>query len=73
VDDLDDYHLRQLVGRFPGWREPDGAVGEAIQVGREVRGVIVCANQGMGLFDAVFARAVLDAAERDSAGVLLDR
>jgi len=36
--------------------------------------VIVCANQGMGLFRRrLFARAVLDAAERDSAGVLLDR
>ena len=73
VDALDDYALRQADGRFSGWRAPDGSVPEAVSDQRPVKGVVVCANQGMGVLDAVFAGSVLAAAERRDVGKLLDR
>jgi ornithine cyclodeaminase/alanine dehydrogenase len=74
VDDLDDFALRRASGHFGAWREPDGSVASAVLADAEAAGGrTVCANQGMGLLDAVFARAVLDAAERDNVGDLLDR
>lgn len=73
VDDPDDFRLRREHGIFAGWREPDGTVPDAVPEGRDVEGVIVCANQGMGVLDAVFARYVLEAAESAGAGALLER
>jgi ornithine cyclodeaminase/alanine dehydrogenase len=73
VDALDDYRLRQAVGRFPNWREPDAAVSQAVLDPRPTEGVTVCANQGIGVLDAVFAGFVLDSAERDGVGLMLDR
>jgi len=73
VDAPDDYVLRQAVGTFSNWREPDGAVPAAVLDRRPAEGVVVCANQGMGVLDAVFAGFVLDAAEREGVGALLDR
>lgn len=73
VDDLDDFSERQAAGSFAGWRQPDGRVPDAVVAGRPADGLIVCANQGMGVLDAVFAREMLDAAESCGAGVILDR
>ncbi len=73
VDALDDYRQRQDAGTFSGWREPDGTVPGAVLDHRAVDGMTVCANQGMGILDAFFADFVLEAAERDGAGALLDR
>jgi alanine dehydrogenase len=73
VDDFDDYRRRQGAGIFAGWREPDGVVPEAVLKRRTAEGVIVCANQGMGVLDAVFAGYVVDAAEREGVGTLLER
>ena len=73
VDDPDDFGMRQAVGTFSNWREPDRTVPEAVLDCRPAEGVIVCANQGMGVLDAVFAGFVLDCAERDGVGTLLER
>lgn len=73
VDDLDDFNARRRDGVFEGWREPDGTVPEAIPAGRTDERLIVCANQGMGALDAVFARHVLAAAESAGSGTLLER
>lgn len=73
VDSLDDFAVRQRHGIFADWREPDGSVPESILGGRTTEGVTVCANQGIGVLDAVFAQFVVDAAERADAGALLDR
>ena len=73
VDDHDDFLLRQATGRFSGWRQPDAEVPEAVLNRDEKGGVVLCANQGMGVLDALFARSVLDAAECSGTGSLLDR
>jgi ornithine cyclodeaminase/alanine dehydrogenase len=73
VDALDDFRMRQGAGTFPNWREPDATVPGAVLDLPRPDGVVVCANQGMGVLDAVFAGFVLDAAERAGVGLLLDR
>jgi hypothetical protein len=73
VDDCDDFRMRQDRDLFRGWRQPDGTVAGAIARHLRPSGVVVCANQGLGVLDAVFAQAVLTAAERDGAGSLLER
>ena len=73
VDDRDDFESRRRDGAFGGWRDPDSTVPEAIPDGRDGDGLIVCANQGMGVLDAVFAKQVLENAEATGAGTLLER
>jgi len=74
VDDLDDFEMRRNMGRFVGWRSPDATVATVLAADHaRDAGVIVCANQGMGILDAVFAAAVLRRAEREQVGDLLLR
>lgn len=73
VDDLGDFESRRRGGAFAGWRDPDSTVPEAIPHGRAVEGLIVCANQGIGVLDAVFAGQVLEVADSSDAGTLLER
>jgi alanine dehydrogenase len=73
VDDLDDYRARQEANIFAGWRAPDRTIADVILDRAGTEGVVVCANQGMGVLDAVFARHVVDAADIAGAGTLLER
>jgi ornithine cyclodeaminase/alanine dehydrogenase-like protein (mu-crystallin family) len=62
------------LGHFAGWRALDGAVGRwlADDAAPRPAGRVVIANLGVGAHDAVFAKAVLDEAERLGIGALLD-
>jgi ornithine cyclodeaminase/alanine dehydrogenase len=75
VDDLEDFEMRRGMGRFQQWRSPDDTVPSMIGDSAACRasGVVVCANQGMGLIDAVFAAHVLQTADREQVGRLLPR
>ena len=61
------------LGHFDGWRALDGAVGRWLADDAPPRpaGRVVVANLGVGAHDAVFAKAVLDEAERLDIGTLL--
>jgi ornithine cyclodeaminase/alanine dehydrogenase len=74
VDDLDDYRMRCDRGLFEGWRAPDGEVADVLFDGSGAEaGITVCANQGVGVLDALFAQAVLARAESEGIGRFLDR
>lgn len=75
VDDLEDYAIRKKAGHFASWRNPDGSVATAL-VGNpppQSYGITLCLNQGMGLFDALFAHAILEQADNLNVGVVLER
>jgi ornithine cyclodeaminase/alanine dehydrogenase-like protein (mu-crystallin family) len=73
-DDPDQLAAVARLGHFTGWRALDGAVGPWLADDAPARpeGRAVVANLGVGAHDAVFARAVLDEAERRGIGTLLE-
>lgn len=74
VDDLEDYAIRKAAGHFTGWRDPDGSVAAAAAGGPPLsNGITLCLNQGMGLFDALFAHAILEQADNANVGIALER
>ncbi len=62
------------LGHFAGWRPIDGPVGRWLADDAPVRpaGRVVVANLGVGAHDAVFSKAILDAAETRGLGTLLE-
>ena len=75
VDDLEDYAIREKAGHFTSWRDPDGSVAVASVADRPTHsnGITLCLNQGMGLFDALFAHAILERADGANIGIALER
>lgn len=73
ADDVPQFQrVAELRGSFPGYREPDGYSGEALQLPRP-SGRVVCQNLGQGAADLLFGNAVATNADRDGIGILLER
>jgi len=60
VDEVDQFEYYRKQGRFRGWPEPHGGLGEALGSGRSGART-ACVNLGVAALDAVFADAVLRA------------
>lgn len=75
VDDRSGVEIKRGLGRFEGWREPEGSVGGYLaDVRPEVPGPLrVCCNLGVGALDAIFADEVAAAARERGVGMLLPR
>jgi ornithine cyclodeaminase/alanine dehydrogenase-like protein (mu-crystallin family) len=72
ADDVGQYGRLHEAGHFPGWREVDGFVGDALRRPRPP-GRIVCQNPGQGAADLLFAEAIAERAKALGAGVMLER
>jgi ornithine cyclodeaminase/alanine dehydrogenase-like protein (mu-crystallin family) len=72
ADDVGQYYRLREAGHFPGWRDVDGFVGDALRRPRP-EGRIVCQNPGQGAADMLFAEAIAARAEQLGLGVTLDR
>jgi ornithine cyclodeaminase/alanine dehydrogenase-like protein (mu-crystallin family) len=73
-DDPDQLASVALLGHFVGWRALDGPTGRWLADDAPPRpaGRVVCCNLGVGAHDAVFSKAILDRAETEQMGILLD-
>ena len=67
VDDVAQFEYYRSLGRFRGWPQPHGSVGEHAARADKV---VVC-NLGVGALDAAFAARVLAAAREQGAGTAL--
>ena len=72
VDDVAQFAYYRGRGKFRGWPEPSGSVGESL-ASDSSPDRIVCCNLGIGALDAAFAKRVLDAARGARAGRVLPR
>jgi hypothetical protein len=72
ADDVGQYYRLRDAGHFPGWRDVDGFVGDAIRRPRPP-GRVVCQNPGQGAADLLFAEAICARAEDRGLGVMLER
>jgi ornithine cyclodeaminase/alanine dehydrogenase-like protein (mu-crystallin family) len=75
VDDRDQFLANRDAGRFEGFPDPGGTLGEAILAGaaRPPGGRVVVSHLGVGLADLVFGAAILARAEAAGRGTVLDR
>jgi ornithine cyclodeaminase/alanine dehydrogenase-like protein (mu-crystallin family) len=71
VDDRGQFAHYVGRGYFAGWPEPTHELGGAIDAGTD-GARIVCCNLGVGTLDAVYAAAILDAAQSEGLGTVLD-
>jgi ornithine cyclodeaminase/alanine dehydrogenase-like protein (mu-crystallin family) len=73
VDERAQFLANRDAGRFEGFPDPDGTLGEAILAGtaRPGRGRVVVNHLGVGLADLVFGNAILEKAEAAGLGTVL--
>jgi ornithine cyclodeaminase/alanine dehydrogenase-like protein (mu-crystallin family) len=74
VDDRAQYDRNRTIARLPGWPDATGTLGDRLLDRRErPAGRALAIHQGPAIADLVVAAAVLDAAARTGAGMLLPR
>ena len=75
VDERDQFMANRDVGQFDGYPDPAATLGEAILAGttRPAHGRVVVTHLGVGLADVMFAAAILERAEAEGRGTVLQR
>jgi ornithine cyclodeaminase/alanine dehydrogenase-like protein (mu-crystallin family) len=75
VDERGQFTANRDDGQFDGYPDPTATLGEAILAGttRPARGRVVVTHLGVGLADVIFAAAILERAEAEDLGTLLQR
>ncbi|MGZ9275635.1 MAG: hypothetical protein ACXW4L_00795 [Candidatus Limnocylindrales bacterium] len=75
VDERGQFIASRDGGQFDGYPDPTATLGEAILGGttRPARGRVVVTHLGVGLADVIFAAAILERAEAEGRGTLLQR